>query len=239
MREFNRSRIKRKSEEEVTKKTVLLGLATVILFVLMVVFGLPLLVKFSVFLGNSRSRVVDTDIDKGLPPLPPRLILPFEATKSAVLNIYGVAEAGVEVELLKDDVTVERVTTDEGGGFVFNSVGLDEGENMFTALAVNNDGVMSDVSQVFRVRLDEQAPSLEMTNPSESELSVESADFDIVGLSEKEASVVVNGRLAIMDDGGRFKLKLQLKPGKNEIKVVATDLAGNETAKDLVITYDI
>lgn len=239
MRQFNRSRIKRKSEEEVTKKTVMLGLATVVLFVLLVVFGLPLLVKFSVFLGNSRSRGDGTEIEKGLPPLPPRLILPFEATNSATLDVVGVAEAGVEVNLLKNDVVAEKVKVDEDGEFVFENIELDEGDNMFTAIAINEDGNTSDLSQVFKVELDKEAPELTMVNPSEDSLSVESADFDVVGLSEKDVSVTVNDRVAIMDDEGRFKLKFQLEPGKNDISVVVTDMAGNKTEKEIEITYDI
>ena len=78
MAEFKRSRLAQKQNEQITRKTILLGLLTVALFILMIVFGLPFLVKFSVFLGEAKKGAEKEVEEKVLPPLPPRLILPFE-----------------------------------------------------------------------------------------------------------------------------------------------------------------
>jgi hypothetical protein len=43
----------------------------------------------------------------------------------------------------------------------------------------------------------------------------------------------------MIDDFGKFKIKLQLNTGKNDIEVVVKDNAGNETRKKISITYDI
>ena len=96
-----RSRLDRKEDEEITKKTVILGGVTVLVFVAVLVFGLPLLIKLSVLLGNIRSQSKTENQEKVLPPLPPRLIVSFEATNSAIFEISGVAEPKVNVELLK------------------------------------------------------------------------------------------------------------------------------------------
>ena len=43
----------------------------------------------------------------------------------------------------------------------------------------------------------------------------------------------------MVDDNGEFKLKIQLAPGKNDIEIISKDMAGNETKKKIVITYDL
>ena len=90
-----------------------------------------------------------------------------------------------------------------------------------------------------KVLYDKQAPILNMINPTESSLTVDYADFDIIGESEKGVSVTINGRLASVDDAGKFKLKIQLNMGKNDIEIIARDDAGNETKKTVSITYSL
>ncbi len=234
----NRSRLDRKQDEEITKKTVVLGGVTVLIFVAVLVFGLPLLIKLSVLLGNSKSKSTDNE-EKLLPPLPPRLVINFEATNSARFSIYGVAEPNVEVELLKDDLSLGKEMVDEKGGFSFTNITLDKGGNTFTAIASKEKEGQSELSKAVTVIYDDQPPSLVMSNPVEEKLTVENADFDIVGKSDNGVSVMVNGKLAVVDDEGGFKLKVQLNAGKNNMEIVVRNPAGNETKKTIELTYDI
>ena len=228
----------RKEDEEITKKTVVLGGVTVLIFAIVLVFGLPLLIKLSVLLGNSK-KLSKNDQEKVLPPLPPRLVVSFEATNSAKFSISGVAEPKVEVELLKNDVSIGKKTVDDKGGFVFDNIILDNGGNTFTALASTQKEGNSELSKTVTVIYDDQPPSLNMINPSEDKVTVDSPDFDIVGKSERGVSVTVNGRLALVDDEGMFKLKVQLNAGKNSLEIILRNPAGNEVKKNIEITYDI
>jgi len=239
MAEFRRSRLEKNKEESITRKTVFLGIVTVLFFVLVVAFGLPLLVKFSIFLGNAKKQDGEGKTERVLPPLAPRLMIPFEATNSARIMVSGLAEAGVEVELLKNDVALEKIVVPEDGEFIFEMVDLSEGENEFSAIATTEKGGSSNLSEVLRVAFDNRAPELEMSNPAEDKLTVDYDDFDIIGRSESGVSVTINGRVAMVDDGGSFKMKMQLQSGKNSFEIVARDLAGNETKKTIEITYDI
>lgn len=238
MAEFKRSRLVKKSEDEITKKTIVLGLLTVIVVILLVMFGLPLLIKISVILGDIRSKN-DVVNEKTLPPPAPRLVIPFEATNSAKITINGVGEKNMAVELYKNDESIAKTTIDDKGDFVFEEVNLDDGENKFLAIAIGENGISSDPGIEQKVVFDTSAPSLEMQNPAEEKLKVDYADFDVVGKTEKGVSVSINNRVAMVDDEGKFKLKFQLAPGKNDIEVVASDLAGNTTKKKIEITYDI
>lgn len=238
MPEFKRSRLERKNEEQITRKTILMGFLTILFFVLIVVFGLPFLVRFSVFLGEAKNKREGEVTEKVLPPRPPRLVVPFEATNSATIAIAGVAEPNVTVELLKNDVSVGKTEVPEDGEFTFEDIQLEEGENLFTSVAMTEKGGSSDVSQPVTVVYDHVEPELTMINPSEDSITVDYADFDIVGKTEKGASVTVNGHLARVSDEGQFKLKLQLSSGKNDIEIVVRDGARNETKKSISIKYD-
>lgn len=240
MAEFiRRSRKERIQEEQVTKQTVVLGVVTILVIGLIMIFGLPVLIRFSIFLGDLKSRQEKVVEEKVIPPPPPRLAISYEATNSATIVINGASEPGLVVELLKDDVNFDKVSATDTGEFLFENVNLDKGENIFTAITVSEKGAKSDPSKSISVVYDDTAPSLNMTNPSETELKVEYADFDLVGITEKGASVMINNRVAMVDDDGNFKMKMQLSPGKNDFEVKVRDLAGNETKRNIAITYDI
>jgi bacillopeptidase F len=238
MTEFKRSRLNRKTDEQITKKTILLGVATAVLFFVVVFAGLPLLVKFSIFLGETKSRK-EVIVEKVLPPLPPRVVMPFEATNSAKINISGLAEANVQIELLKNDASLNKIETNENGEFVFENVELNEGDNEFNLVAVSTKGGTSELSKTIKVVFDNKAPELTMTNPVEDSLKVDNPDFDVVGKSEKGVSVTVSGHVAMVDDTGQFKSKIQLNSGDNDVEIIVRDLAGNETKKKVKITYNI
>ncbi len=238
MPEFKRSRLERKKDEQITKKTVFLGFITLLVFLLIVIFGLPLLIQFSIFLGNTKSKNI-TDKENVVPPLAPRLVVPYEATSSSEINIEGFAESGSVVKLLKDDEAFGETDVLEDGKFLFENIELKEGENFFSAIASKEDSGSSDLSKTITVVLDLSPPELTMTNPSEESLVVDFADYDIVGKSEAGVNATVNGKVAVVDFEGNFKLKIQLNPGKNDIEIVVKDAALNETRKKISITYDI
>ena len=147
MAEFRRSRLEKKTEDEITKKTVLLGLLTVVVFVVMVVVGLPLLIKLTVIIGNNKSKNDNSVAVKVLPPMSPRLIMPFEATNSSQTTVKGLAEKNVMVELLKNDVSIGKVQANDAGEFSFSNIQLDQGDNQFTAIAMTDNGGSSEPSK--------------------------------------------------------------------------------------------
>jgi hypothetical protein len=238
MAEFKRSRLIRKSQDQITKKTVFLGFLTILSLILVLVFGLPLLVKFSVFLGEGKKDLGQTE-EKILAPLAPRLVIAYEATNSATININGFAEPKVMVELFRNGLSVGKNEVTEDGDFVFKNIILGEGDNSFNAVASTTEAGSGDDSKTIIVLYDKNPPGLELTNPSEESLSVDSADFDIIGKTDKGSSISINNRIALVDDDGNFKLKWQLNMGKNDLEITSTDLAGNQTKKKISITYSL
>jgi hypothetical protein len=237
MPEFKRSRLERKNEEQMTKKTVFLGFLTVFLFILIIVFGLPFLIKFSIFLGNTKNSK-DVSTTNVLPPLAPRLVVPFEATNSSQIKIDGFAEAGVIVELLKNDESIGKTDVTSNGDFSFDNIDLSQGDNNFSAVAIKDKTGSSEASKEITVVYDNTPPELTMTNPNQDSVTVDSANISITGKSEKGASVLVNNRVAAVDDDGNFKIELQLNSGDNSVEIIARDAALNETKKDIKVNYD-
>lgn len=239
MAEFKRSRLDRKTNDQMTKKTVFLGIITIVCGLLVLVYGLPLLIRFSIFLGEGKNKKNNTTEEKVMPPLAPRILRDFEATNSATLKIRGYAESKVKVELFKNDISIGSTEVSENGDFVFDKITLEVGDNFFSAVASTEKAGNGDGSETMKVVYDVTAPSLALTNPSEESLTVDSIDFDIVGKTDKGSSVLINNRIVKVDDDGGFKEKWQLTIGKNDLIIIARDEAGNETKKNISITYSL
>ncbi|MCL4383881.1 Ig-like domain-containing protein [Patescibacteria group bacterium] len=233
-----KSRLERKADEQITKRTIVLGLVTILFLVFLVVLGIPALVRLAVFLGDMKNKNQQTVTDVTLPPLAPRLFVPFDATNSATISVNGTAEAKTSVELMKNDSFLDKTDVTDSGDFNFDNVTLDKGENKFTAVAVSPKGVRSEVSKDLVITYNDQPPSLTMTAPNQDSVTVDTADYDITGKSDPGVSVTVNGRVAMVENDGSFKLKVQLNQGKNDFEIIATDNAGNQTKKTVSVTYD-
>jgi len=73
------------------------------------------------------------------------------------------------------------------------------------------------------------ALDLDMTFPPE-DMIVDSETITVTGIASPDATVSVNGNLAIPDADGRFSLELIISPAENPlaIEVIATSVAGEE-----------
>ncbi len=103
--------------------------------------------------------------------------------------------------------------------------------------------------KIFSWIVDRVAPEFQLTKPiSRIDIPYSQAAIDIEGefilldsksKIEKGVQVQVNGTpLTISDDRRGFSGTIELKDGKHELIVVATDLAGNEAKKTLPIQVD-
>jgi hypothetical protein len=91
---------------------------------------------------------------------------------------------------------------------------------------------------------DSTPPSITITSPavkrgvklvaSETSLTVTGRASDASGV----ASVTVNGQLAALDESGNFSAELLLKPGENQIAVVATDIYRNSASEKFAISRE-
>jgi hypothetical protein len=111
------------------------------------------------------------------------------------------------------------------------------GTYFWRAALVAANGVESEWSQVRRMRVFsslQRAILTDRTAPSLTLLPTQQlgAMFIIQGQTEAGASVTVNGEYVVTDADGRFRKTIEIpREGWNQIEVVATDPAGNETRR--------
>lgn len=82
--------------------------------------------------------------------------------------------------------------------------------------------------------------SLEISEPDDDRL-FSKADITVSGKTNKEAVVTIltedDEYFTQADEDGLFSTKISLIKGANSLKVVATDLLGNQDEKELTVVY--
>ena len=88
----------------------------------------------------------------------------------------------------------------------------------------------------FTLRVDDTPPFLTLLSPADGVI-LTAPQAEVLGASEPEARLSLNGSAQEMAGDGSFLAGLPLQPGPNRITVVATDLAGNESRRSLSVVY--
>jgi len=219
-------RLARRDEKIIIKRIIYLSLFSLILAIFLFTLGLPLLGKFAdlletIFKKNEQSQVADKS-----QPQPPRIDPLPEATNSAKLTVSGFSTSGTSVDLYLDDSKLDSIDL-TSGRFVFENVFLKNGENLIKVKVVNNSGTESEFSQTETVILDTEAPFLEIENPFDGQSFSGNNRIKVLGKTEKDASVYVNGFLASVDTEGKFEISVPVGEGESSIEIKAIDEAGN------------
>ena len=82
------------------------------------------------------------------------------------------------------------------------------------------------------------ALDLDVTFPPE-DMIVDNETITVTGIASPDATVSINGNLAIPDTEGRFSLELTISPDENPlaIEVIATSVAGEESSLVRTVIY--
>lgn len=234
---MRRSRISKNTEKN-TKKTIFFSIfGIIIVLFLLFKFGIGLIINFSLFLSGSKdqqnlisnSKQIDFASPPTLNPLP-------NATNSAHLIISGKSAKEVTIELFINDEKIDEVKTDNNGNFSF-SQNLKSGDNQIKTRALYKDK-KSDFSNTFNIILKNSEPTLDINSPTnEQSFKRDQNSVNVTGKTDQGVLVTVNGFWAVIDDSNNFSYNLPLQNGDNDIKIVATDQAGNKTEKSIKVNY--
>lgn len=233
---MRRSRLTKNAEKK-TKKTLFLSiLGIIVVTFLLAKFGIGLLVNFSLFLAGTKdnqslqnTNQIDFVTSPTLNPLP-------SATNSANIIVSGKSSKEVTIELFINDDFVDEIETDKDGGFVFTT-NLKEGNNQIKTRAIIKDK-KSDFSVTFDVAFKNSQPTLEITSPSDGQtFKREQNNVSVQGKTDQGVTITVNGFWAVIDDNNNFSYTLPLQNGDNEIKIIATDQAGNKSERGIKVNY--
>ena len=233
------SRLLNKEEARNTRRLFISGALIIIIILALVFGGIPLLVKIAVTFSdiNSINSPIER-VDK-IPPAPPQISTPPEAIKTNPLTLNGFAEPGSKVQIFLNSSLYKEIVTAEDGIFMADNINLNEGPNLLFAIASDKASNQSQSSTKVTVILDTKEPLLEVSQPqNNTRFSGEKQrKIQILGKTEVEAFLTINNSSEILDKDGNFSSSLTLGEGENIITIIALDLAGNKTEKQIKVTY--
>ena len=230
-----RSRLNKHLEKQ-SRKTLFFSIVGIVLILfLLVKFGIPFIadlgfISSQIIPPNNKSSVSKESVFLS----PPSLDLLPSATNSADLKLFGLSTTGKDVSIYINGSSYKRVPILSDGGFSLD-ISLTEGANIIKAKAIDGNKE-SDFSDPVTINFKKNTPNLSIGSPSDNQTTKDSP-FNISGKTDPAVKVTVNDFWAIVDSSGNFSYSLSLKNGGNDIKVVATDEAGNKTEKTVKLNY--
>ncbi|MBI3343028.1 hypothetical protein HY032_02640 [Candidatus Gottesmanbacteria bacterium] len=210
------------------------GMLALVIFLF--VFGLKILVGFSLFVDRMRGNAPQQQQGQEL-ILPPTLDQLPEATNSATLIITGKSDAGMKIILYIDDKESTTLPVQNDGTFSLTKK-FAEGDHTVSAKAKNDKDAVSDLSNVVTVTIKRTKPELTITSPQDGTRIVgESNTLSVKGKTASDNTVTVNDRLAVVASDGTFTYTYTLTEGDNTLHIVVTDSAGNQQSEERRVTY--
>lgn len=197
-------------------------------------WGIPFFVTIIAGKGEVRQN---QEIDV-IPPQSPVLSALPEATNSSSLLVEGYTEAGAGLDLLiNDSISMASKASDDGS---FSMIGtLASGSNRVYLRATDKTGNAS-TSEVKLVIFDNKQIDLTISSPKDGSefFGKNNQVIDIAGeVSKADSQVIINSSFVVVGKDGNFTHRFQLTDGDNEIKIVASDKAGNTAEKTIKILY--
>lgn len=233
------SRLTRKEEARSLRRAFFYLVLTIGFVTLLAIWGIPSLVRVATFFSQWRGATTPIGKTDILPPAPPTINPIPRATKKDLLSLSGTSEPGSTVEIYLNEVVNGSVVANNEGVFIVDKISLSSGENEIYAVATDQAGNNSSPSRKFNILYDNQPPELEISAPEEgASFSGEAQKrLTISGKTEAGINLTLNGRLVILDQEGNFSTTITLSEGENIVKIVATDLAENQTEKEIRVTF--
>jgi len=212
----------------------------IILIVVAIIFGPKLLIDYSLMMeklqSNSSNNASNTTQQNDTYINPPALDPLPAATNKAQVNVTGIGQKNQEISLYVNNQLVDKQSVDNNSKFNFSNVALQSGQNTIQTKAElnNNESGFSNTDTISYLK---NPPSLTITQPQDGQTISKSSSpsVNIEGQAGVGVKVTVNGFWAIVDDTGKYSYAYTLQNGSNDIKVVATDAAGNQTTKEIHI----
>lgn len=232
-----RSRLSRKYESKSKQNLILSILGIGLVLFILLRYGIPFLSDTSFFVGQltngNKTSVKKTEDSKFVssPVLDP---IPI-TTNSKTLKITGTALPDLTIELYLNGSKDNETKVDENGNFEF-SIELSDGENIIKARSISGNS-KSDFSDSQTINYKKSNPNLTIDTPHDGDNLSGGNQITVSGKSDPQDNVTVNDFLAISDSSGNWSYNLTLVNGTNEIKIVATDQAGNKTEKTIHVNY--
>ncbi len=201
-----------------------------------VVFGIPLMTNLILLLEKKDTKQTNPENSKEYVAAP-ELNATDDATNRDKITISGIAQKEKQaIYLYLNDERIEEALSKEGGLFSFSDVKLIEGENKIYA-RTKDDEQTSNNSNTLTISYLKKPPELSIDNPSDGQTISGDNTIYIIGKTGQNVKVTINDFQSIINSDGSFRHRFVLQNGENNIKIVATDQAGNKTEMELKVTF--
>lgn len=229
------SRLSKRLETQSKRNLILTILGMLVVVFIMIRFGIPFLADFTGFIsGFSKANKETQKKNSGFVSAPILDPIP-NATNNPELIVKGQALENQSVAIYLNDALLDEKNTEKDGSFSFK-IFLHEGENKIKTLAMQEDK-KSDFSEEEIIKLLKKSPPLDLKTPSDGQkFEKDQSTVTVTGSTDADIKVTVNDFWAQME-GSNFSYTLILQNGDNNIKIVATDEAGNKTEKSIKVIY--
>jgi hypothetical protein len=233
------SRMRRFEERRLRTRLIFVIIGSTTLVLLLAVFGVRLLIGFSVMVDTIRGNESTTQTERSTLVIPPYIdSLPI-ATSSSTLVITGRGQEQANIIMFINDQESKKTRVAEDGTFIISSVSLPEGTYTIQAKAEDEHGKYSDFSNTVQTTIIKKPPEIEVTKPNNGDiLNGEDNLVSVEGRTDDDVDVRVNDRFVVVKPDGSFQYPYPLQEGENELTIKAIDLAGNTTQIIRKVTYN-
>ncbi len=205
----------------------------VILVVFMGTIGVKMLINLSLFIASKSDNKVTTQDNTSF-LLPPTIDTIPDATNSAKIKISGSASSGNKLTLFVNDDRDGEVSIKDDE--FETEVLLKKGSNEIYLTIENTKTKEKKESEKYHVIYINSKPKLDISSPHDGD-KVSSQDITVSGSTDKDVNITINDSPVVISADQKFQYSLKLNEGENKIKVVATDIAGNQEIKEMTVTY--
>jgi len=197
--------------------------------------GIKLLINSSIFISNIGKK--NTQTESQIPQdftLPPEILDYPTATNSAKANVsFRIAldkkyEIFVNDESIKKDISNEEKITQE--------IDLKKGDNTFYVLMTDDKLMSKKTSPTIKIVYSDTKPKLEISSPNSGD-KVNREEISINGQTDKDIEIRINEMPVVLSSEYKFSQTVRLKEGENKFMIVAFDMAGNKTEKEITVSY--
>lgn len=229
------SRLRKVEERKASRRIAIGFVGSIALLVFVAIFGLRILVGFSLLVDQLRGAPDGQQQSTLL--LPPILDPLPEATNSSYLTVNGRAAPGTSVILYINTEEYKKLPVEESGIFTVSDIPVEEGE--FTARAkVADEKNTSEESNIISTTIDRTAPTLTIHSPQDkTTVNDGTHKVAVSGLTDEDMKVTINGRIVVLKSDGSFTYSMPLNDGENKLTIVSRDPAGNESRAERTVNY--
>lgn len=169
---------------------------------------------------------------------PPVISIPFEATNSAQIDIWGYASSQSKVEIFLDDELKQTVDVSSDGSFVAKDIDLAIGTNNIYGKTLDN-GRESLPSKTLKLIYDREKPPLEVYEPEDGKIIEGDKKIKVSGKTNPGIKIFINDSQIIVNQDGKFSIDQPLSDGDNDISIKAVNIASNINQIVRKVTYKV